>query len=252
MSQPELARTLEPKRAQDVSWPQDVSHTATMTIGAVISLLKVEFPAISISKVRFLEDQGLVTPQRTGSGYRKFSQADVARLRYVLTQQRDHYLPLKVLKEQLDALDAGQKVAEHRAARVVARDGTLVASRGGARISTRELAELTGTSSADIEDLVRSGIIVHDRFGRFSAHSIGIVMSVRELARDGIDARHLRTMRLNAVRVADLIEQAVAPLRSQSATVAKERAAARAGELSESASQLYSHLVRAAIENDQP
>ena len=251
MSQPELARTAESRRAQDVSWPQDVSHTATMTIGAVISLLKAEFPAISISKVRFLEDQGLVTPQRTGSGYRKFSQADVARLRYVLTQQRDHYLPLKVLKDQLDALDAGEKVAEHRTARVVARDGALVSSHGGARISTRELAELTGSSSDDIEDLVRSGIIVPDRFGRFSAQCVGIVTTVHELARDGIDARHLRTMRSHADRIADLIEQVVAPLRSQSATVAKERAAARASELSESASQLYSFLVRAAIENEQ-
>ncbi|MDN5558915.1 MAG: MerR family transcriptional regulator [Ruaniaceae bacterium] len=251
MSQPELARTAEPTRAQDVSWPQDVSHTATMTIGAVISVLKAEFPAISISKVRFLEDQGLVTPQRTGSGYRKFSQADLARLRYALTQQRDHYLPLKVLKEQLDALDAGDEVLEHRAARMVTRDGALVSPSGGARINVRELAELTGTSSADVEELVRSGIIVQDRFGRFSAQCVGIVNAVQELARDGIDARHLRAMRSNADRVADLIEQVVAPMRAQSATVAKERASARASELSEASSRLYSHLVRAAIENEQ-
>lgn len=247
MSQPEIAAQREQTTAE--TWPHDVSHAGTMTIGSVISLLKAEFPAITISKVRFLEDQGLVTPQRTGSGYRKFSQADVARLRYALTQQRDHYLPLKVIKDQLDALDAGDAVAEHRAARVVARDGSIVAPAGGARVSVRELAELTGASTADIEGLVDAGVVVPDRRGRLSPQCVGIVSAVHALQQQGIDARHLRTMRTNADRVADLIEQLVAPMRSQNSNVAKERAASRATELSESASELYAQLLRAAIDN---
>src|SRR5689334_25254700 len=80
---------------------------ATLTIGDVLAHLKVEFPDLTISKIRFLEGEGLVRPERTPSGYRKFSAGDVARLRYVLGQQRDHYLPLKVIKDQLDAIDRG-------------------------------------------------------------------------------------------------------------------------------------------------
>src|SRR3954469_16230785 len=83
------------------------NSAATLTIGDVLAHLKVEFPDLTISKIRFLEDQGLVQPERTASGYRKFSAGDVSRLRYVLSQQRDHSLPLRVIKEQLDAIDRG-------------------------------------------------------------------------------------------------------------------------------------------------
>ncbi|HHW82394.1 MAG TPA: MerR family transcriptional regulator, partial [Actinomycetales bacterium] len=117
-----------------------------MTIGSVLSILKAEFPAVTVSKLRFLEDQGLVTPSRTGSGYRKYSQADVERLRYTLTQQRDHFLPLRVIRENLEDLDAGRTVEVSRPARMVAIDGNLVAPARGARVTARELAELTGAS----------------------------------------------------------------------------------------------------------
>src|SRR3954466_15250595 len=83
------------------------TSSATLTIGDVLAHLKVEFPDLTISKIRFLEDQGLGAPERTPSGYRKFSAGDVSRLRYVLSQQRDHYLPLRVIKDQLDAIDRG-------------------------------------------------------------------------------------------------------------------------------------------------
>ena len=82
-----------------------------LSIGAVLARLKPEFPDVSVSKIRFLESEGLVTPDRTPSGYRQFSAADVERLRYVLAAQRDHYLPLKVIKDQLDAIDRGLEPA---------------------------------------------------------------------------------------------------------------------------------------------
>jgi len=122
-----------------------------MTIGAVLSMLQAEFPAITVSKLRFLEDQGLVRPTRTGAGYRKYSQADVARLRYALTQQRDHYLPLRVIRENLDDLDAGRDVEDPRTARVVASEGRLVLPASGARVTVRELGELTGVAAAEID-----------------------------------------------------------------------------------------------------
>src|SRR5690349_22084738 len=83
------------------------TSSATLTIGDVLAHLKPEFPDLTISKIRFLEGEGLVQPERTPSGYRKFSAGDVSRLRYVLAQQKDHYLPLKVIKEQLEAIDRG-------------------------------------------------------------------------------------------------------------------------------------------------
>ena len=88
-------------------WPAGVSRTPSMNIGAVLGILKQEFPAVSISKVRFLEEQGIVSPQRTPSGYRRFSQADVERLRFALAAQRDSFMPLRVIKDRLEELDSG-------------------------------------------------------------------------------------------------------------------------------------------------
>ena len=93
-------------------------HTPRLTIGEVLAVLRDDFPDVTISKIRYLESEQLVAPQRTPSGYRKFSRADVARLRYVLAAQRDRYLPLRVIKEHLDALDRGEPVPGEAAATV--------------------------------------------------------------------------------------------------------------------------------------
>ena len=90
-------------------WPRGVDRAPSLSIGQVVSELKAEFPAISLSKVRFLEEQGLVSPARSGSGYRKYSRADIERLRFVLSAQRDSFTPLKVIGDQLRALDAGHE-----------------------------------------------------------------------------------------------------------------------------------------------
>ena len=109
-----LARRHEVASAQEVtSWPHDADHSPELSIGRVVDALKDEFPAISLSKVRYLESEGLVSPARTGSGYRKYSAADVERLRYVLTEQRDSFTPLSVIRGQLDALDAGHEPVRH-------------------------------------------------------------------------------------------------------------------------------------------
>ena len=108
------------------SWPQDADHSPELSIGRVVDALKEEFPAISLSKVRYLESEGLVAPARTGSGYRKYSAADVERLRYVLTEQRDSFTPLSVIRTQLDALDAGHTPTRRRVAQVVSSEGQTV------------------------------------------------------------------------------------------------------------------------------
>src|SRR5690625_7158360 len=104
-----------------------------MSIGTVLSLLQPEFPAVRISKLRFLEEQGLVSPRRSGSGYRMYSQADVERLRFALTAQRDSFLPLRVIRDQLEDLDAGRPVAGAPGPRVVARHGARVRPRPSGR-----------------------------------------------------------------------------------------------------------------------
>lgn len=122
-----LARRHEVASAQEVtSWPHDADHSPELSIGRVVDALKDEFPAISLSKVRYLESEGLVSPARTGSGYRKYSAADVERLRYVLTEQRDSFTPLSVIRGQLDALDAGHEPVRRRVAQVVSSEGQTV------------------------------------------------------------------------------------------------------------------------------
>jgi DNA-binding transcriptional MerR regulator len=218
-----------------------------MSIGAVLSVLKPEFPAVTISKLRFLEEQGLVTPTRTGSGYRKYSRGDVERIRYALTAQRDSYLPLRVIREQLADLDAGRTVEQPSRARVVTRDGELVVPAAGARVSVAELRELTGAGEAEIEEIARAGLIHADR-GRFPGRSVQVVQAAMSLARRGIDPRHLRTVRTAADREADVIDQVVAPLRAQRSGAARERGAAQAAELAELYATLHAELLRAAVD----
>ena len=105
------------------SWPHDADHSPELSIGRVVEELAEEFPAISLSKVRYLESEGLVNPARTGAGYRKYSAADVERLRYVLAEQRDSFTPLSVIRSQLDALDAGHTPTRRRVAQVVSSEG---------------------------------------------------------------------------------------------------------------------------------
>lgn len=252
MSLPQRASRAEALEATSPSpqagyWPTGVSRAGTMTIGAVLAILRAEFPAVSVSKLRFLEDQGLVSPTRTGAGYRKYSQADIERLRYTLTQQRDHYLPLKVIREQLEELDAGGEPEVPSHARVVASDGEIVMPVHGARVTARELAELTGASAATVEDVAASGLIVPDGRGRYAPQSVAVIQLVARLSHHGITARHLRSMRSNAEHVAGLVDQVVSPGRSQHAAIARERSLAEAAEIGETAADLYSELLRIAI-----
>nr|NLD40891.1 MerR family transcriptional regulator [Actinomycetales bacterium] len=219
-----------------------------MTIGSVLSILQAEFPAVTVSKLRFLEDQGLVSPSRTGSGYRKYSPADVERLRYTLTQQRDHFLPLKVIRENLEDLDAGRSAESARPARMVAVDGALVAPARGGRVSVRELSELTGVSHAEIEEMVVAGMLQADARGRFPARAVSVVQLAATLASRGIAPRNLRALRSSADNTAGLVDQVVAPSRSQHSSVARERSAADAAELAEVAARLYAELLRTAVD----
>ncbi|HLS49564.1 MAG TPA: MerR family transcriptional regulator [Actinomycetaceae bacterium] len=213
-----------------------------------MSQLEPEFPALTVSKLRFLEEQGLVAPSRSASGYRKYSQRDVERLRYTLTAQRDSFLPLRVIRDQLEDLDAGRPVAQPPGTRVVARDGELVSPPPRARVRPEEISELTGASLAEIHEMTEAGVIVADSHGRYPGRAVQVVILVRELSRLGIAARNLRAVRTVAERHFNLIDQVVAPLRAQRSGQAQERAAVRAQELAELIGRLHTEMLRSAIQ----
>jgi len=133
-----------------------------MSIGEVLAQLRTEFPDTTISKLRFLEAEGLVDPQRTASGYRKYSWNDVARLRFVLTAQRDQYLPLRVIREQLDHLDA-EPVTPVRPSLVAVGDGDKAADPADTRVPREDVIERTGASGGLLDELEQIGLITRGR-----------------------------------------------------------------------------------------
>jgi DNA-binding transcriptional MerR regulator len=229
-------------------WPQGVSRVPSMNIGAVLGILKQEFPAVTVSKVRFLEDQGLVSPQRTPSGYRRFSQADVERLRFALAAQRDSFMPLRIIRERLAALDAGVGESVAPPARVVTSDGESVGTRLPARLRSTELADVTGVSVDEIATLTGAGIINQDSGGRYDSSAVQIVAVAGALHQLGIDARHLRSLRSAADRQVDLVAQLTAPVRAHGSGGNREQARAMAQEIGVLCGELHTALLRAGVE----
>ncbi|MDC4233306.1 MerR family transcriptional regulator [Actinomyces sp. B33] len=236
----------EGREADAGPWPRGVSRDPVLSIGQVVDDLRAEFPAITLSKVRFLEDKGLVSPARTGAGYRKYSRADVERLRYVLVQQRDSFTPLRVIGDQLRALDAGHEVAAARAARIVASEGRVV-SASRESIPVRDLCDLTGVDVEKIEEYVRLGIIAADIGGYFPARTVQVVGLVVQLEAMGFDARQLRSVRNGVERVADIIDQTVSSQVSRTRSGDRERASALAGESGEVMAQLHREMLRVSL-----
>ncbi|GAB3623030.1 MerR family transcriptional regulator [Mariniluteicoccus endophyticus] len=215
------------------------------SIGQVLTILKSDFPDISISKIRFLESEGLVSPERApSSGYRKYSEHDVERLRYILTVQKNHYLPLKVIREHLDMMDRGMAppriepptpAAESPVAEAGpdeptgARAGNITPAqaqkRPPLRMSRRELLAASGLSEPQLIELEKE-LLVTPRRGTsyYGREAVTIAIAARRLAEYGIDARHLRQVKSYAQREYSLIEQAVAPYqrRASSRPVAQE------------------------------
>jgi len=188
-------------------------------IGEVLARLQAEFADVTVSKIRFLEAEGLVTPARAASGYRKFSEADVDRLRYVLAAQRDHYLPLKVIKEHLSALDRGlQPVRAGGAPSVpddLGDDGLPAPSSFGTtsrlRLTREELLSSAGIGADLLRELESYGL-VHRRGRYYDADALTIARTAGEIAAYGVEPRHLRPFRTAADREVGLVEQVVIPL----------------------------------------
>ncbi|MFD7135622.1 MerR family transcriptional regulator [Streptomyces sp. NPDC059894] len=220
-----------------------------MSIGAVLNVLRDEFPDVTISKIRFLESEGLVEPERTPSGYRKFSAADVERLGHVLRMQRDHYLPLKVIREHLDAMERGEAAPLPTVGRQ--RDGEAVPELPDvptvARIGRAELLAAAGVEEPELEEWESYGLLVPLEDGVYDAEAATVASLVAELGRFGIEPRHLRVMKAAADREAGLVDQVVAPLRRHRNPQTRAHAEARTKELAGLTVRLHAALVQIAL-----
>jgi DNA-binding transcriptional MerR regulator len=219
-----------------------------MSIGTVLNVLREEFPEVTISKIRFLESEGLIEPQRTPSGYRKFSPDDVERLGHVLRMQRDHYLPLKVIREHLDAMERGEALPLPSVGRQ--RDGELLSEPEGpavARIGRAELLAAAEIGEQELEEWESYGLITPLSDGVYDAEAVTVAGLVVELGRFGIEPRHLRAVKAAADREAGLVDQVVAPLRRHRNPQTRVHAEARTKELAGLAVKLHAALVQSAL-----
>ncbi len=237
-----------------------VPARAYMNIGEVLAKLRPEFPDVTISKIRFLESEGLVHPQRTPSGYRKFDHDDVVRLRYVLGAQRDHYLPLKVIKDHLEALDRGLEPPEQAGAAprvpmsLVSVDGmpgpeAFGRDAGELRLSRTELLEAAAISEDQLAQIEGYGL-VSKRGSHYDGDALLIASTVSELAAFGLEARHLRAFKAAADREVGLVEQIVVPQRNQKGQKGAEsraRAEEMVRELAALSVRLHAALVKSGL-----
>jgi DNA-binding transcriptional MerR regulator len=225
-----------------------------MSIGAVLTTLRDEFPEVTISKIRFLEAEGLVEPQRTPSGYRKFTAGDVDRLAYVLRMQRDHYLPLKVIREHLDAVDRGESAplppaADRRSdggGRDLLEPGPEVAG-PPLRLGRAEMLAVTGASERELDEWASYGLLEAGSDGGYDSEMLNVAKIVADLGRYGLEPRHLRAIKAAAEREVGLVEQVVAPLRRHRNPQTRAHAESTARELAALSVRLHAALVQSGL-----
>lgn len=231
---------------------------ARMNIGQVLDLLRPDHPSVTIPKIRFLEDKGLIKPDRTPAGYRKFSHEDVERLRYVLRMQRDHYLPLKVIGEHLDAIDRGlepppiEAVVPTVPEVALSADGTpspeSFRRHDQLRLSRKELLKVAEVSEELLGELEQVGLVSpRSGTGHYDTDALVICRTARELADFGIEPRHLRSFKAAADREVGLVEQVAAPVARSRDAAASARAAETASEVAALAVRLHATLVKAGL-----
>ena len=197
---------------------------STRSIGQVLKVLKEDFPDVTISKIRFLEAEGLISPERAPSGYRRYSDHDIDRLHYILDVQKNQYLPLKVIRENLEAMDAGDPAPTApapvhpdapAAAPTQRQQATLPPQRLGLgkraiHVTRKELLQLSGLTESTLAELERHGLVVPRRgtihYGR---DALTVAVAARKLSGYGMDARHLRAIKQAAEREAALVDLAV-------------------------------------------
>jgi len=238
--------------------PRPVSSTAPqrsqalMAIGEVLEHINAEFPEVRASKVRFLEERGLLTPARTSAGYRKYTVADVDRLRFILALQRDQFLPLKVIKDYLDAIDAGKRPESLPGGlRLEPRSvSQQLAQELSGHIRPMSRAELQGMSGAS-DDLMKTlesyRLIWPNETGRYDDHCLKVARAAVTLTKFGFEARHLRPIRIAVDRELGMVEQATSGLLQHNGEVSQERVTEAAREITQACLSLHAGVVSAEI-----
>lgn len=217
-----------------------------LSIGQVLARLTAEFPDLTPSKLRFLEERQLIRPARTESGYRKFSPGDLDRLRFVLTMQRDHYLPLKVIRGYLDELDAGRK-PDLPGAATLAPPSMLSGDR---RYHREELIRGAGATPQILNDAVSSSLILASEV--YGEDTLFVLRALVELQRSGIEPRHLRGFRAAAERELGLIESALIPVARRKDASSRAKAGELAREIAGQLEIVRSSLIRSALSRLDP
>lgn len=255
--------------AEDLA-PPALRGAADMTIGEVLAALQTDFPELTISKIRYYERQGLLRPARSASGYRKFSASDVARLHYILTAARDQYLPLKVIKERLEAADAGPSGAPGESSPPEmsgppgAEDANVPPpgehpgfgigpelfdlSTSDERLTRRELMRDSGLDNEQLTELEAYGLIApRGTSTTYEAEALVVARIVAELSEYGFQARHLRPVKAAVDREVGLIEQVLTPLVRQPSREGRGRAENHAREYAALSVRLHVALLEAAL-----
>lgn len=221
------------------SSPAGDSSTQLLSIGQVLARLTPEFPDLSPSKLRFLEERQLIAPQRTPSGYRKFSPADLERLRFILQLQRDHYLPLKVIRGHLDELDAG------RVPQLPTGAGAPSIFPNERRLTREELLHEAGAAPVLLADAVSASLIAPAE--HHGEDALTVLKALVELQRAGIEPRHLRGLRAAVERETALIQSALAPAARRGDAASRARTAELGREISGQLDVVRGTLVRHAL-----
>jgi DNA-binding transcriptional MerR regulator len=233
-----------------------------LSIGEVLALLQEDFPDLTISKIRFLESEGLLDPERTPSGYRKFYGDDVDRLRWILVQQREHFLPLKVIKTKLEEVERGgdpsgdstdPPVHEPSVQATTASLDGADPGLAGASMTVEELAGAAGISLDDIAELERFGLLVGRAVGPDVLYDEGALIIARLAAgfrRHGVEPRHLRMYKVTADREAGFLEQVVTPMLKQRNPTARSRALAMVDDLLGLGAQLRAAMLEQALRDN--
>jgi DNA-binding transcriptional MerR regulator len=247
--------------------PQAPGGPGVLTIGEVIGRLAGDFPDLTVSKIRYLESGGLISPERTPAGYRRFTEDDIEKLRWVLSAQRDQYLPLKVIRQHLASGDRGQGAAGENggAATTAAANGHghgdaagtdpeffqgLAAEAGELHLSRDGLARTSGVTGSFLDDLVAYGLLPAAE--SYGGDAVFIVRAATALTEFGLEPRHLRPLLTGARNTAGLLSSLLPVRRHDGVATAGRResasaAAARTSEAASAAVRLYAALLRSEL-----
>lgn len=227
-----------------------------LTIGEVLNQVRSEFDDISISKIRFLEAEGLIVPSRTKSGYRKFSSSDVDKLRYILRMQRDHYLPLKVIKEHIEAIDRGLKpeieqIDKPKVPSALVDLNQLGVKKSQLRVTREELITNTSISEQDLKESEDYGLIkvLADK-RHYDDIAVKTARVIAALSGFGLEPRHLKFLKSGSDRESSLIKQVASPMSRSKRPDAGEQALEMMREISNLTNQLHFILVSSSLHEE--